>query len=182
MRKCKVCGIKYKPLRPMQTVCGEIDCLIGAAAIAKEKKIQAEEKRERQRIRERKLELKPIQYWLKRAEKATNAFVRARDEDEPCISCSTWDTDMWHAGHFIPVGRAKSIRFDAANIHKQCHQCNTYFNGNATPYEANLRIKLGDFEVERLKTAPKEKKWTRDECREIEAKYKQLTKELKSVS
>lgn len=182
LRKCKVCHKKYKPLRPMQTVCGEIDCLIGAAEIAREKKIQAEEKRERQRIRERKQELKPIQYWLKRAEKACNAYVRARDADQPCISCGTWDADEWHAGHFLPVGRAKSIRFDAAGINRQCSQCNTHFNGNATLYEVNLIKKIGLADVERLKTAPKEKKWTREECQEIEAKYKQLTKGLESVS
>lgn len=49
-----------------------------------------------------------------------------------------------------------------------------------TAYEVRLIAKIGKAEVERLKTAPKEKKWTREELKAIRdtyrAKLKGITK------
>ena len=47
----------------------------------------AEVKNAAKRDRERRMEVKPLSYWMKRAQSAFNAWVRARDDGQPCISC-----------------------------------------------------------------------------------------------
>lgn len=177
-RKCRICKSKYTPMRPMQPTCGTYHCQVTYADAVAARTVEARAKAERQEVRARKEALKPIQHFLKATERICHAYIRARDAEQPCISCGTWDALEWHAGHFIPVGRAKSIRFDEANIHKQCDECNTHLNGNATAYEVRLTAKIGKEEVDRLKTAPKEKKWTRDELAAIRDKFKAKLKEI----
>ncbi len=165
----------------MQTVCSP-GCALSIVNDKKEKEEAARLKRERQEWRAKVAEAKPRQYWLKRAENAVNAYIRERDREQPCISCGTWDTPEWHAGHFIPVGRSSSIRYDFANIHRQCHQCNWKMGGNQTQYEERLPAKIGLEEVERLKVAPRLKAWTREECQAIEADAKARLRELMKVT
>lgn len=171
-RKCS-CGCKQPATGGTGLVAwASLDC---AVKIAEKRRAKAEEdkrKAERKELRERKQALLPIQHFLKKTERAVHAYIRERDREQPCISCGTWDTPEWHAGHFIPVGRKASIRFDYSNIHKQCQQCNTHFGGNQANYEMRLTPKIGAEEVERLKCAPIEKKWTREELAGIEAKAK----------
>ena len=178
-RKCRnrSCRKVFVPGLPLQTVCG-LPCAIALIDDRKAKQRAKQEKIERKQINERRLELKPLQYWLKRAEKAVNAFVRERDKDEPCISCGTADSPEWHAGHFIPA-TAHATRFDPACIHKQCAKCNVFLGGNQTQYEIRLVAKIGQEEVNRLKNSPRSRKWTREECQGIEAEYKEKLNELK---
>lgn len=182
MARCPHCRQTYDRKRMSQSCCESVECAIAAGQARKAKEAAKKAKAERREIRARKEALKPIQHFLKATERACHAYIRARDVDQPCISCGTWDALEFHAGHFIPVGRAKSIRYDEANIHKQCDECNTHLNGNATAYEVRLIAKIGKSEVERLKTAPKEKKWTREELKEISAAYRAKLKELKGAT
>ena len=170
-KKCRYCKTLFTPVLPMQVVCG-IEC---AKAIAKKKR----EKVEKANDRQRKEELQPIQYWLKRAEKAVNAFVRERDREQPCISCGTNDASEWHAGHWKSVGANSALRYDLSNIHRQCDQCNVFKGGNATEYEIRLPARIGQAEVDRLKHAPRLRKWTREECQAIEQEFKLKLKELR---
>lgn len=172
-RKCKECPTYFVPLRPMQKVCGP-GCAIKAADRRKSKL----QKVERKETREKLLELKPLQYWLKRAEKAVNAFVLQRDREQSCISCGCNDAEQWHAGHFISVGASSATRYDPANIHKQCRQDNFFGHATQADYEARLRARIGDAEVDRLKMAKRERKWTREECQAIETEYRQKLREL----
>lgn len=172
-KKCRYCKTLFTPTMPMQIVCG-IEC---AKAIAKSKR----EKVEKANDRQRKEELQPIQYWLKRAEKAVNAFVRERDREQPCISCGTNDAAEWHAGHWKSVGANSALRFDPANIHRQCDQCNVFKGGNANEYEIRLPARIGQAEVDRLKHAPRVRKWTREECQAIEQEFKAKLKELREM-
>jgi hypothetical protein len=179
-RRCKYCKQPFIPRHPGFPCCSD-ECGIAYGMKQAAKTRKSAEREQRKLDRQQWLDAQQMQYWLKRAEKAVNAYVRKRDEDEPCISCGQWDAAEWHAGHFIPVGRAKSIRFDPANIHKQCDSCNVFGNGKATEYERRLIPKIGAEEVERLKTAPKTKKWTREECELIEADAKMKLKQLTEV-
>lgn len=180
MARCPHCRETYTRKRMGQKSCEKIPCAIEAGNLRKEKMLEQRAREKRKAERQRALDLKPIQYWLKRTERVVNALARALEEDDPCISCGTWDALEWHAGHFIPVGRSKAIRFDLANIHKQCDECNTHKHGNVTEYEKRLVWKIGKQEVERLKAAPKTKKWTREELQSIEAEGKAKLKALRS--
>lgn len=180
-KTCKCgCRQKFIPARPMQ-IAATTAC---ALRIAEKKRIKAEEqaaKVARRELAEQKQAAKPLQYWLKRAEAACNAWVRFRDRKDPCISCGTWDTPEWHSGHFISVGASSALRFDPANIHRQCIACNVHGGGRQADYEKRLRYKIGHAEVERLKHAERNRKWTREELQEIEATFKAMLKEAQAA-
>ncbi|EFK4415369.1 recombination protein NinG, partial [Escherichia coli] len=65
---------------------------------AAEKKRRREEQKQKDKLKIRKLALKPRSYWIKQAQQAVNAFIRERDRDLPCISCGTLTSAQWDAG------------------------------------------------------------------------------------
>lgn len=187
-KKCAApgCTVKFVPRASFQKACSP-DCALALVDRAKAQAAKVEAKRQREaakaeraEIKKRKDELKPLQHFLKRTEKAVNAYCRERDREDGCISCGTHDADEWHAGHFIPVGRKSSTRYDPANINKQCRSCNYFGAGKATDYEARLIPKIGLAEVERLKRAPSVRNWTREELLAIEAEFKAKLRALQA--
>lgn len=178
-RKCPECHQPYVKTRAVQPTCGALPCQESYAIKVAHKAAWKREKMQRAADRAQREELQPLQYWLKRAEKAVNALVRERDIEQPCISCGTNDAAEWHAGHWKSVGSNSALRYDLSNIHRQCDQCNVFKGGNATEYEARLPARIGQAEVDRLKNSPRSRKWTREECQAIEADAKRKLKELK---
>ena len=81
----------------------------------------------------------------------------------------------------LSVGSDSSLRYDFANIHKQCSVCNQRKSGNLLRYRANLIQKIGEAEVLRLEGPQPVHKWTREELAAIEAVAKRLTKELEQA-
>lgn len=104
------------------------------AGKAAEKKRRREDQRQKDKLKIRKLALKPRSYWIKQAQQAVNAFIRERDRDLPCISCGTLTSAQWDAGHYRTTAAAPQLRFDERNIHKQCVVCNQHKSGNLVPY------------------------------------------------
>lgn len=136
-------------------------------------------KAERAEIGERKQALKPKSYWLKRAQRAFNKFIRLRDKHLPCISCNAIESFEWHAGHFLPVGGCPQLRFDESNCALQCSSCNVYGGGGkASGYRENLVARIGAAEVERLETDKSRRVWTVESLQAIEEIYKAKCKEL----
>lgn len=180
-KKCRNrwCKQEFVPDRPLQTVCSP-KC---AQDLIEQRKVKEDAKRAKEtraQIMERKLAVKPLQYWLKRAQKAVNSYCSARDlkAGYGCITCGTRDAVAWTAGHWISVGASSATRFDPANIHLQCHQDNFFKGGLAQEYEARLPARIGQAEVDRLKNAKRERKWTREECQAIESEFKAKLKEI----
>jgi len=184
LRKCKAkgCHVRFVPAKPWIAFCSD-DCGLTLALAALEKIKAQKAKAERKELAARKMAIKPRQYWLKRAEKAVNEYCRERDlkAGYGCITCGTNDAEQWHAGHWISVGASSGTRYDPANIHLQCRQCNVFGGGRAQEYEARLPARIGQDEVDRLKYAKKERSWTREECQTIESEYKAKLKSLKAV-
>ena len=174
-RKCASCRNPFLTERKGQKVCGP-DC---GEKLAKAKREKEQAKREREEFRKRKDAIKPLSYFLKRAQNAVNKYVQLRDREHPCISCGTWDSPEWHAGHFVSVGASSALRFDPANIHRQCAKDNVFLGGNQTNYEIRLIAKIGPQEVERLKTAQRLKVWTREELGAIYDEFRARIKEFK---
>jgi hypothetical protein len=137
MKKCEneACGIQFAKQRMGQRACGPI-C---AMACIRQDKAKAARKEDEERL----LDLKPLNYWAKRAEKACNAYIRARDAGDPCISCGTYDAPEWHAGHCYTVAARPDIRFNEDNIHLQCPKCNTYQGGMVGAYKIRVASKIG---------------------------------------
>jgi hypothetical protein len=105
--------------------------------------------------RERKQKLKTKSDYLKEAQAAFNAYVRARDKDDACISCGNYVLDDqigggWDAGHYRSTGSAPHLRFNLHNCHKQCVKCNRFLSGNVAEYRKGLINKIGIEKVDAL--------------------------------
>lgn len=134
---------------------------------------------ERKTDRERRTALKTRQDWLREAQAAFNAFIRARDHDQPCISCGRFHDGSYDAGHYRSVGAAPALRFDETNVHKQCVPCNQHKGGNIVEYRIRLVEKIGRFAVELLEQEPPPAKFTIEEAQAIKKHYAAKTKQLK---
>lgn len=114
---------------------------------------------------------------MKEAQKAFNAYIRKRDEKEPCISCQRHHEGQYHAGHFKTTAARPDLRFNEDNCHKQCAPCNNHLSGNIGQYIAHLTNKIGQERLELL-ALDKQVKYTCQELKEIELYYKEKLKKL----
>jgi hypothetical protein len=135
--------------------------------------------------RERKQKLKTKSDYLKEAQAAFNAYVRARDKEDACISCGNYVLDDqigggWDCGHFRSVGSAPFLRFNLWNAHKQCVKCNRFLSGNVAEYRKGLINKIGIEKVETLEAMNEVKKIGKKEEYLIRIK-KIFTKKLKKL-
>ena len=200
-RKCRHCGAELPPKAKAEHwqragFC-DVDCM---AAHGLEKARQAQERknaraarerrqkgRERRReLRERKEALKSRAQWLKEAQAAFNAYIRARDRGLPCISCGRLHEveqqavgGTWDCGHYRSVGANPELRFEPLNAHRQCKQCNRDMSGNAVNYRLGLIERLGEAKVAWLEGPHPARKYTIDDLKAIKARYRALTRELK---
>jgi hypothetical protein len=178
-RKCAVCAEPFKPQRMGQKVCG-MDCAQVQGRRETEKQERAETKRKLD-------EMRPRKWFLAKAKKALHAYIRARDEGRPCISCDTILRNTgkpggdYDAGHFRSVGSAKHLEFDERNIFGQCKHCNDYLKGNQLEYERRLRILAGDDYVDSLLADNEPRHHTIDDFLMIETIYKAKLRALKET-
>lgn len=194
LRKCKRCA-EYKPASDgVKTPAGWFCCHAHAVefaiaksqaaarrkAVAARKAQEAERKRERAEHRQRKMDVKPISYWIKRAQAAVNVYVRARDDGMPCPCCGTTVSAQWDASHYRPAGINSAIRFNPDNIHRCCVVCNRHKSGNLTAFRVWMVEKYGDDFVTDLDNNHETKRYTREELESIESEYKAKLAEIKS--
>lgn len=175
-RKCMVCTEPFKPQRLGQKVCGP--------ACAQVQGRRETEKQERKETRERKAKLKTRSDWMKEAQRAFNAYVRARDQDQQCICCGKplkgGDTGgRFDCGHYRSVGSAPHLRFDERNAHGQTKQCNRYGAGRAVDYRRGLAARIGREAVEALEADNTPRHYTIDDLKRIKAEYAAKLRALK---
>ena len=178
-KSCKVCKEKFTPERQFQNTCSFECALIHGKKTLKQSTLNTA-KAARKRLKEYNDE--DIKILKERATTAFNAFIRKRDEQEPCISCGHVNngdrgTRQFHAGHYKPAGGYSYIRYDEANVHKQCSICNNHLSGNLVEYRLNLLSKIGVDEVLRLEKPNEIKKWSKGELKDIITKYRQKLRE-----
>ena len=101
------------------------------------------------------------------AQSAVNAYVRARDEGMPCISCG--EMKPLQAGHYWSVGARPEMRFNEANIHGQCSRCNVDLAGNREAFRAGIVDRLGSELADDLDTPTPAQKFTLDDLKAIRA-------------
>nr|WP_041296558.1 recombination protein NinG [Janthinobacterium sp. Marseille] len=174
LRKCKVCRVN-PVANQMASVCG-FECSLKKVEMDNLKKAAKREQEERAAHRVRKIAAKRHGEWEEDLQRLVNKFVKIRDVDDPCISCGTWTTVRWEAGHYISRGANNTLRFELDNIHKQCHRCNVQLSSNAVMYRIGLVKKIGIERVERLESFHKAKKISIPELQEEIARYKGLIK------
>jgi len=177
LKTCKWCKQKFEPSRPTKICCSpdcEYDYGLKHAARAEHIRGIADRK-----VIKIKLEaIKPLSKWLKEAQAAFNRWIRKRDEALPCVSCGRFHSGAYDAGHYRSVGAAGPLRFDPANVHRQCVPCNQHKSGNVIEYRLGLIQRIGLAEVERIEGPLPDVKWTKEQAIAIKAKYTAMTKEL----
>jgi hypothetical protein len=183
-KKCKVCFTEFKTTRSLQQVCG-LDC---AVEFAKRKAYKAEVKeatRERVETRKAKSDARPLKYWADKAQIAINRWiVHGRDKDLPCISCGTTNHNIQYcASHYRSRKAASQLRYNEDNLHKACnHYCNQQLSGNIENYRPALIAKIGQERHDALINNHETKRWSKEECQEIERIYKAKLKALNDKS
>lgn len=181
-RTCPICSTEYIPRSSLQKVCHNYKCAIAfnkqrdAENAAREQRKR--DKEARAKWRERKAEVKPLKHWEDLTQRVVNDYIRERDRNLPCISCGTWTTVQWEAGHFRSRGKASHLRYHEDNIHAQCHHCNVHLSGNQQQYRINLIAKIGAESVEALENNNTPHRYTREELDAIRKRYRALLREL----
>jgi hypothetical protein len=176
-KSCEVCARPFTPARMGQRVCG-MTCARKVPKVAKAK--------ERAETKARRRALETIPELIRAAQKEFNAWVRARDEGEPCICCGRRADDKnlltgsrWDAGHYRSTGSASHLRFNEDNCHRQLVSCNRHGAGRAVDYRIGLIKRIGLERVEALESNNAVHKWTAEELRAIRDKYRAKARELK---
>lgn len=187
-RKCRHCKAMFMPVRCGQNTCS-YDCSVAVAEIVAAKSKAKREKAERIAVAAStkilRMKLKTRSQWMKEAQIAFNAYIRARDQGKPCICCGKpLGTQQvgggFDAGHYRSIGSAPHLRFDERNCHGQQKQCNRYGAGRAVDYRIGLIARIGIEAVESLESDNELRKFSIEELKQIIATYRQKTKELKN--
>lgn len=183
-KKCRVaaCGASFVPARMGQAVCSPACALIdGPRHAPKARKALADI--ERKDIKVRKEKLKSRADHLKDTQHAFNAWIRARDAGQPCISCGTTADVQYCAGHYRTTAASPELRFEPLNVNLQCNRnCNMGKSGNLLGYRPGLIQKIGIEAVEWLEGPHEPKKYTVEQLKAMTAEYRAKTRELKRAA
>ena len=177
-KKCKSCGIMFKPFSSLAKVCSMACSLdfVDSQKAAKAKKKHVAQKRD--------FLANDKSFQRAKCQKAFNEFIRLRDAKLACISCSSpadWH-GQWHAGHYKTVGARPDLRFNEDNCHKQCSRCNNFLSGNLAVYTWALELKIGKDKLLALDVELNPKKYTAQDYAEITKTYQAKIKETKNAN
>lgn len=170
MKKCKNCKEPFEPVNFNQKYCFTPAC-VGVWVNFENKKRWDKKKKE---IKEK---LQTVQELQKLAQVYFNSFIRNRDRNKGCISCNSPLGQKFDAGHYYSSGGHKVITYDEDNVHGQCVYCNQFLHGNLLNYQIGIQKRIGVEKLIELQAkAHQEKKYTREELKEIIETYKQKAK------
>lgn len=161
-RACKACKKSFIPFKTMQVVCGP------ACA---HKLVKLEKVAEKTKDKERIAALRPLSWHKAQAQKAVNAYVRARDAHLPCISCQRM-AQSWDAGHYRTRGSSPHMALDPRNIHRQCVHCNQHNHGNIHGFRKGLIERYGLDYVEALECDQSTNKYSAEDLDQIASHYR----------
>ncbi|QTL38774.1 recombination protein NinG [Xenorhabdus budapestensis] len=188
-RKCEICRVWFHPKYDHVWWCSPEHGAELGMRLQDKKYEKARQKLERERrqkevaardkLKARHLVVKPRSYWIQQAQRAVNTYIRERDRDLPCVSCGTFVSSQWDAGHYRTTPAAPQLRFDERNIHRQCIVCNQHKSGNIVPYRVELIRRIGQAAVDAIESSHDRHRWTIEECKVIKEEYRQKLKELR---
>lgn len=176
-KKCKnpACGEKFVAQRLGQAVCSP-KCGLAIKDVNQDKARKAIAEVGRKELRAAKERVKPKGQYMREAQAAFNAWIRARDAAQPCISCGRHHEGKYDAGHYRTVGSNPALRFEPLNCHKQCVPCNQHKSGDIVNYRISLVVRIGQDKVEWLEGPHEPQRYTIDDLKEIKARYKAMLK------
>ena len=183
---CPHCRGKLEPGQRIHSECidGYADAQAEKAKRAEAKAARMAAKVERASIKARKEAIKTIPALIREAQVAFNAWIRARDFTQPCISCDAPPPDLSglhagrDAGHYRSTGSASHLRYHPDNCHAQCVHCNRWGAGKAVDYRIRLVRRIGPARVEELEADNAPHKWTRERLIEVRDTYRAKLKDI----
>ncbi len=182
-RKCavKACRKPFEPRSMTHKCCG--------AACAADFAMSERVRKERSERQEGLRKLMRRADHIAEAQKAFNAWVRARDAALPCICCGKFATGgesltggAYDAGHYLSRGSHPHLRFDERNVFKQRKGCNRPGGTTAASFRLGVIARIGLAAVEALEADQVQRKWTVEELIAIKAHYKAKFKALKEAA
>lgn len=183
-RKCKVCKAPFEQRQSFAVWCSPAcGSVIALQRLAKVKKAAKTIERKADKVQREKLKTRAD--WMKDAQTAFNAYVRARDAAQPCICCGKPLAveavgGGFDCGHYRSVGSAPHLRFDERNAHGQTKQCNRWGAGRAVDYRLGLIARIGMEAVEALEADQTPRKYTVEQLQAIKKHYAALAREIKA--
>lgn len=179
-RKCRQCKTAFTPWSSLSIVCS-VKCAIAYGKLkAQRREATARRKLKQYRHQQKKEFLaKDRSHQLRLRQSAFNAWIRARDHDQPCISCDT-SKGLMHAGHYRSVGAAPELRFNPWNAHNQCAQCNStgMKSGNVVEYRIRLVWRIGVEMVDWIEGPHDPARWTCEELMMVRSAYRAAIRRL----
>jgi hypothetical protein len=189
-KKCKHCN-KFFPAADMVKVpCGTFCTIEHALEFANANKNKGRTEIKKQQFSEMKERVNSQgakSKLMQRAQASFNAFIRARDEKQPCISCGKLKPSTngitgsnWDAGHYRSRGACPELRFEEDNCFKQCVACNRDNSGNVVNMRIGILKRIGQERLDWIEGPHDPKKYTADDLKEIDKEYKAKLKALQS--
>ncbi|WP_372966608.1 recombination protein NinG [Marinobacter sp.] len=187
MKKCRVCRKPFEPFNSLQVACSP-ECALQYAKRERQKAEERKAKEQRKWVREQRAKLKTRRDYVKEAQQAFNAYIRARDVGLPCISCDRMPDDNGlitgsriDAGHYRSVGSCPELRFEELNCHAQCVKCNQHLSGNTVEYRIRLKERIGEDKLAWLEGPHEPKHYSIDDLKAITAMYRRKKRELEKM-
>jgi hypothetical protein len=167
----------------MQSVCTPA-CAMVLARNVTEKNLAKAQAQDRKETKEKLDAMRTKPQLVAAAQKAFNAFIKARDAGKPCICCGrpltfTGVGGGCDAGHFRSVGSAPHMRFVEENCHAQSKYCNQRLSGNHAEYRKGLIERIGLHAVERIEADQTVRKYTKEGLIELARHYNAEARRLK---
>lgn len=149
-KKCPECKEWFKPERPFQATCSNIQCAIAHGRKAQEKKKAKKLEKAKQDIKtasEWKQEVQPMFNKMRRLEELL--WFKERGIEPYCISCQKpLGNDQWCCGHYKTRKARPDLAFDRLNTFLQHnHRCNQQLSGDIEGYKIGLEKRFGVFEA-----------------------------------
>lgn len=163
--RCRICKKKFEPKRFLQKTCFTPKCALEYSRIEKQKEWNKKKKVLKDKLKTKSDYVKELQILV-------NKFVRNRDKDKHCISCSKPLNNKFDAGHYRSAGGNPELRFNELNIHGQCVYCNQHLHGNLIDYRINLIERIGIENVEYLERKHEPTHYKIPELKEMIKQYK----------
>lgn len=174
-RRCSHCRTKVKASDALtgglKAFCS-YECLIAySKSESGQKAVQSVIRKD---IKERKEKLKSAGDYTKEAQAAFNKYIRIRDAEKCCISCSNPLQSAtlgggFDAGHYRSRGAASHLRFNLLNVHGQCKKCNRYLSGAVTDYRIGLSRRISEQQLDAIECDNQPRKFTIEYLKRIKS-------------
>jgi hypothetical protein len=130
-----------------------------------------------------KSDLETVQELIKAAQIIFNKYIRLRDKGQVCISCQKkLKEGNVDAGHMWSAGGHSNLRFNEFNVNAQCSRpCNKDKAGDINNYRLGFVERYGIEKLNEIDSLAKiERKFSKEELKELMQKYKLKCKELEN--